>query len=156
MPLRTGTEMPALDGATEWVNGEVNAAELRGGPTLIHFWAVSCYICKDNMPTLQAWKENYGPKGLRVVAVHAPRSEDDLDTEKVKAAIATLGINEPCAIDDEHTLVDRYQLNGLWPHYFLFDAAGHLRGRSAGNAGLAMVESALKRLMEAEPAVAAV
>lgn len=154
MPLRTGTEMPSLDGATDWVNGEANAADLRGRPTLVHFWAISCYICKDNMPTLQAWKETYGPQGLRFVAVHAPRGEDDLDTEKVKAAIAQFHIDEPCAIDDEHTLVDRFQLNGLWPHYFLFDAEGNLRGRSAGNAGLAMVESSLKRLLEAEAAVA--
>jgi thiol-disulfide isomerase/thioredoxin len=156
MPLRTGTEMPELDGATEWVNGEANAADLRDGPTLVHFWAISCYICKDNMSTLQAWKETYGKQGLRFVAVHAPRGEDDLDAEKVRAAIAQFAIDEPCAIDNEHALVDRFQLNGLWPHYFLFDAEGKLRGRSAGNAGLAMVESSLKRLLEQEQATATV
>jgi thiol-disulfide isomerase/thioredoxin len=152
MPLRIGTEMPDLEGATEWLNSETNRDQLAGSPTLVHFWSVSCYICKNNLPTLQEWKRTYGPKGLKFVAVHMPRNEGELDVEKVKAAIAEFAIDEPCAVDNEHTIGDRYETAGLWPYYFLFDAEGKMKTRSAGNAGLTAVETALKRIMEAEPA----
>ena len=44
MALRIGTEMPSFEGATEWFNGQVSPTELLGAPTLVHFWAVSCFI----------------------------------------------------------------------------------------------------------------
>lgn len=167
MPLRIGTEMPSLEGATEWLNGgEITREALAGSPTLIHFWSVSCYICKNNLPTLQEWKREYGPKGLKFVAIHMPRAEDELDVARVKAAAEEFAIDEPCAIDNEHTVGERFETGGLWPYYFLFDAEGHMKTRAAGNAGLGTVETALKRLLdvpepaavaapEAEPAAAA-
>jgi Thiol-disulfide isomerase and thioredoxins len=155
MPLRLGTEMPELTGATEWLGGaEVTRDQLRGAPTLVHFWAVSCYICKNNMPTLNAWKAKYGPLGLKMVPVHMPRQESDLDTEQVKAILAEFGIDDPCAVDNEHTIGGRFQTGGFWPHYFLFDAEGALRGRAAGDAGLARIEATLARLMEGDLATA--
>ena len=44
MAMRIGTEMPALEGATEWFNGTQAHAEAlaKEGPTLVHFWSVSC------------------------------------------------------------------------------------------------------------------
>jgi thiol-disulfide isomerase/thioredoxin len=153
MPLRIGTDLPELTGATEWLNGsEVKSEDLVGAPTLVHFWAVSCYICKNNLPTLQEWKQNYGPKGLKVVAIHMPRQESDVDVEKVKATLAEFGMDEPCAVDNEHTVGERYQTGGLWPSYFLFDAEGKMRSRAAGNAGLTSIDTALKRLLDPEPA----
>jgi len=151
MPLRIGTEMPVLTGATEWIGPEVTREELIGSPALIHFWSISCYMCKNNLPTLSEWKATYGPKGFKIVAVHMPRSEAELDVEKVKAAIAEHGITEPCAIDNEHEIGDRFQTAGLWPHYFLFDAEGKMRSRAAGDAGLKMIDGSLKRLFEPQP-----
>jgi hypothetical protein len=152
MPLRIGTDMPELTGATEWIGPEVIREELAGSPTLVHFWSVSCYICKNNLPTLREWKETFCPRGLKVVAVHMPRSEAELDVEKVKAAIAEHEITEPCAIDNDHEIGDRFQTAGLWPHYFLFDADGKMRSRAAGDAGLKMIDTSLRRLFEAEHA----
>jgi thiol-disulfide isomerase/thioredoxin len=147
MPLRIGTPLPELSGATEWVNGEVKREDLLGSPTLIHFWAISCHLCHDNMPTVAQWREQYGPQGLNVVAIHMPRQESDTNVEAVRADIAAMGITEPCAIDNEHTIGERFE-NQFWPAYFLFDAEGAMRSRTAGDAGLKMLEGALKRLME--------
>ena len=61
MPLRLGSAMPELTGATEWLNGGVDAASLQGHPVLVHFWAVSCHICHDNMPAVQQWRKEYEP-----------------------------------------------------------------------------------------------
>ncbi len=154
MPLRTGTPIPELIGATEWVNGRANTAELIGSPVLIHFWAMSCHICHDNMPILQEWRERYAAQGLKVVAIHAPRQEDDTNIEAVHQAITEMGIEEPCAIDNMHSLVETFQ-SQYWPAYFLFDKEGALRSRAAGDAGIKLLEGTLTRLMEAEMATIA-
>ena len=141
--------MPELTGATEWINGEVNTADLKGHPTLVHFWAKSCHICHENMPTVQQWRKEYADKGLKVVAIHMPRQEEDTDLEAVRADIAAMGIEEPCAIDNQHTIGETFQ-SQYWPAYFLFDRNGEMRSRAAGDAGTKMLETALQRVLETE------
>ena len=77
-----------------------------------------------------------------------PRSESDMDVEKVKAAVQELDLTGPCAIDNDHALGDRFQTGGVWPCYFLFDAEGKLRSRAAGALGIKMAENSLKRLLD--------
>ena len=151
MAMRTGTPLPELSGATEWINGAINRGDLLGSPTLVHIWAVSCPICHDNMPKVSAWREQYRDQGLKVIAIHMPRQEEDTNLEAVRADAALLGISEPCAIDSEHTIGERFE-NTLWPAYFVFDAEGTLRGRAAGYAGLKMIEVPLKRVLGIEDA----
>ncbi len=147
MPLRLGSPMPELSGATEWLNGEPAQDDLRGSPVLVHFWAVSCHICHDNMPALRKWRDEYGPRGLKLVGIHMPRQEEDMDVAKVREEVKAMDVTEPCAIDNTHAMADAFQ-NKFMPAYFLFDREGNLKSRTAGDAGLAMLESALARLFE--------
>src|SRR5918993_1795678 len=158
MPMRIGTQMPPLEGATEWFNatGAHAAAEAEGRPVLVHFWSVSCGICKDNMPRVAGWRDARAAEGLRVIAVHMPRYEADTDAEAVRDAVALYGISEPCAVDNEHKLKDAFQNEqGFVPAYYLFDAEGKLRGFAAGERGLGVIGPALERLLakaEEQPA----
>src|SRR6267378_7792375 len=83
MGMRIGTEMPRLDGATEWFGGTQAHAEMeaKGHPTLVHFWSMSCGMCKENLPRIAEWREQLREQGLRVIAVHMPRYETDTDVE---------------------------------------------------------------------------
>ena len=147
---RIGTEMPSLEGATEWFNatGARAAAEAKGHPTLVHFWSVSCGICKDNMPRVAAWRDT--SEALRVIAIHMPRYEADTDTEQVREAVALNNITEPCAVDNEHKLREAFQNeHGYVPAYYLYDGEGKLRSFAAGERGLSMVGAALERVLAA-------
>jgi thiol-disulfide isomerase/thioredoxin len=144
MPLRLGTPMPSLRGATEWLNGEPKWDEFQGAPVLVHFWAVSCHICHENMPTIAEWRDVYAPRGLRVVGIHMPREEADTDVARVRADVARMGITEPCGIDNDVAVADAFD-NRFVPAYFLFDREGLLRSRSAGDAGLGLLKGALAR-----------
>ena len=150
MGMRIGTEMPSLDGATEWF-GSTQAhaeSEIHGRPTLIHFWSMSCGMCKENLPRIAEWRDNLKDRGLRVVAVHMPRYEADTDVDGVREAIATFDITEPCAVDNEHKLKDAFQNdNGYVPAYYLFDGQGKLRGFAAGERGLDLLKATLDRVM---------
>ena len=153
MPMRIGTHMPRLDGATEWFGATQAHAEseAQGHPVLVHFWSVSCGTCKDNMPRVAEWRDGRREDGLRVIAVHMPRYEADTDVEAVREAIANNNITEPCAIDNQHKLRDIFQNEqGYVPAYYLFDAQGKLRSFAAGERGLDMLSSAVERALAAE------
>ena len=150
MAMRIGTEMPSLGGATEWYGGtQAHAEELaHEGPTLVHFWSVSCGICKENLPRVTAWRDERRHEGLRVIAVHMPRYESDTDVEAVREAIASYGITEPCAIDNQHKLRDAFQNEqGYVPAYYLFDSDRKLRSFAAGERGLDMLSAAVDRIL---------
>jgi thiol-disulfide isomerase/thioredoxin len=150
MALEIGVSMPSLEGATEWLNatGAHAAHESRGHPTLVHFWSVSCGVCKENLSRVAEWRDRFGARGLRVVAVHMPRDEADTDTEAVRDAVTEYDIKEPCAVDNEHRLRDAFQNGqGSVPAYYLFDAEGKLRSFAAGERGFALVAAAIERLL---------
>ena len=104
------------------------------------------------MPRLQNLVKGYAKFGLQLISIHMPRSESDMDVEKVKVAVQELGLLGPCAIDNDHAIGDLFQTGGVWPYYFLFDAEGKLRSRAAGSLGLKMAENSLKRLLELKEA----
>lgn len=150
MGMKIGTPMPSLEGATEWLNGtQAHAeAEALGHPTLIHFWSVSCGICKENMPRVAQLRDRKRDQGLRVVAVHMPMYKADLDVERVRDLISLLGMSEPVAVDHRAKLRDAF-LNdeGYVPAYYFFDAEGKLRSFAAGARGFDMVVAAIERIL---------
>lgn len=150
--------MPSLAGATEWFGGTQGQAEAeaQGQPTLVHFWSISCGMCKDNLPRVATWRDDLREKGLRVIAVHMPRYEADTDVEQVRDMIATYNITEACAVDNDHKVRDAFQNEqGYVPAYYLFDREGKLRGFAAGERGLDLLKATLDRVL-AQPAEAAV
>lgn len=141
--------MPPLDGATTWFNGsqEDTLEHIKGKPVLVHFWAVSCGICKDKMPQLQELKKKYGALGLHTIAVHMPRYEADTALDMVNQAMTANNIEEVTAIDSLHKLKDAFQNEQGWvPVYYLFDAEGKLKTRAAGEYGVNVLTTALEKM----------
>ena len=135
MPLRTGSPLPSLDGVASWIDGAVTDEDLAGKPVLVHFWSVSCSICHDVAAEVAKWQAEYGPRGLAVVSVHQPRGPEELDVAKVTAdARGPMGITWPCAVDNEHALVQRFE-NQFVPAYYVFDREHKLVHRQAGDRG---------------------
>ena len=152
MRMKLGTEMPRLEGATEWFGGTQAHAESEsvGLPTLGHFWSASCGICKDNLPRVAQWRDEKRQQGLRVIGIHMPRYESDTNVETVRELIGQYGITEPVAVDNEHKLKDAFHNHqGFVPAYYLFDSEGKLKSFAAGERGLDMLKSALERVLPA-------
>lgn len=149
--------MPSLDGATTWFNGsqEYTLEHAKGNPVLVHFWAVSCGICKEKMPQLNELKAKYGARGLQTVAIHMPRYEADTDLDMVNEAIVANHITEPTAVDNLHKLKDAFLNEQGWvPVYYLFDADGKLKTRTAGEFGVGVLQTALDKMFPALSATA--
>lgn len=138
MPMRLNDPLPSLDGITEWINGEPDIDELKDGPTLVYFWAVSCPICHQNLPKLKEFREKYVPEGLNMISIHCPRAKSDIEVGKVHKYVAEYAITEPCGIDNKHKARKEFE-SDIWPSYYLFDREGLLKRRAAGTTGLALI-----------------
>lgn len=150
MPMRIGTPMPSFEGATEWLNSSAEevSKDAAGHPVLVHFWSVSCGMCKDNLPRVAEWRDKYRDAGLRLVAIHMPRYPEDTNVDSVREAVATYEISDALAVDNEHSLRDAFQNEkGYVPAYYLFDEQHKLKSFAAGEFGVKVIEPALERLL---------
>ncbi|MRG85570.1 TlpA family protein disulfide reductase [Salinibacillus xinjiangensis] len=144
--MKLREQMPELNGATEWFNGKFTRDDLIGNkPTLIHFWSVSCHLCKEAMPKVNAFRDQYQDE-LNVMAVHMPRSEKDLDLDQIKEVADEHGITQPIFVDNQHELTDAFD-NQYVPAYYVFDETGQLRHFQAGGGGMKMLEKRVNRVL---------
>lgn len=150
MPLRMDTPLPSLEGGTDWFNSEaITADDLKGHPVLIHFWAISCHNCKESLPNLNDWVDEYNPKGLKIISVHMPRSQLDTNVESVKEVVEEYKMKQPCVVDNWHEIVDRFE-NKFVPSFYLFDEEHKLRHFQAGEKALKMVKPVVDRVLKAK------
>ncbi|KKK34363.1 thiol-disulfide oxidoreductase [Mesobacillus campisalis] len=139
--------MPELTGASEWLNGKMTREELIGtAPVLLHFWSISCRLCKEAMPQINEFRDKFKGR-LNVIAVHMPRSDDDLDLEEIKRVAAEHDITQPIFIDNDRHLTDRFK-NKYVPAYYLFDREGRLRHFQAGGSGMNMLEKRVNLVLD--------
>ncbi|HLQ74010.1 MAG TPA: redoxin domain-containing protein [Bacillota bacterium] len=145
--MRLRDQMPELDGATKWLNSDpIKKEDLVGEkPTLFHYWSVSCELCKNAMPNINIFRDDYKDK-LNVIAVHMPRSEKDLDVDQVVEVAAEHDITQPIFVDNTHALTDAFA-NEHVPAYYVFDKEGQLRHFQAGDGGMKMLEKRVNRVL---------
>jgi thiol-disulfide isomerase/thioredoxin len=146
MPMRLGTPMPSLQGATEWLNSDGEPKLEPGKVTLIHFWSVSCHICHETMNDVVAIKNRYAGEGLQTVAIHMPRFDADVDVEKVKQDIAEFHMDQPVGLDHRKAIATRFE-NEYVPAFFVFDKEGNLKFRAAGDRGFQKVEPKIREAL---------
>lgn len=147
--MKLRAPMPEMDGAVKWLNNEVTREDLVGEkPTLIHFWSVSCHLCKEAMPDINELRDEY-EEDLNVVAVHMPRSEDDLDMQVIEQVAQGHDISQPIYVDSEHKLTEAFE-NQYVPAYYVFDKEGQLRHFQAGGSGMKMLRKRLNRVLATE------
>jgi thiol-disulfide isomerase/thioredoxin len=146
--MRLRESMPPLEGATFILNGHVTREELIGEkPTLIHFWAVSCHLCKQEMPSINELRDRYKDM-LNVVSIHMPRKQEDLDIDTIEVVGMEHDITQVTIIDSQYTLANLFE-NKLVPTYYVFDKEGKLRHLQVGGSGsMAMLEKRVTRVVQ--------
>lgn len=146
MPMRLGTPLPSLDGATEWWSPAGQPELSPGKVTFVHFWAVSCHICHETMADVVRIVNQYAANGLQTIAIHMPRYESDADAEKVKIDVATYQMKQPVGLDHLHSITNRFE-NEYVPAFFIFGTDGNLKYRAAGDKGFQKVEPKLREAL---------
>src|SRR5581483_4047129 len=105
MALFARVNMPALDGATEWLNSEpLGPAELRGHTVLINFWTLTCINWLRQEPYVRAWSKAYRDDGLLVIGVHTPEFSFEHKIERIQEAIKERAIDYPVVVDNDYAI----------------------------------------------------
>lgn len=124
---KIGFRLPSLAQATEWLNAKSGPQQVKGHPTLVHFWSISSETAKINLAQVAELRDQRRREGLRVIAVHVPQSDAEKSSRAVRDATTRLNLTEPCALDNNLTIS---RANEELPVYFLLDADGEVRSSS--------------------------
>jgi cytochrome c biogenesis protein CcdA/thiol-disulfide isomerase/thioredoxin len=139
--------MPALDGATRWLNSEPLSREgLRGKVVLIDFWTYSCINCIRALPYVEAWYEKYREQGLVVIGIHAPEFAFEKSVKNVQRAIRDFGLTYPVAVDNDYALWRAFS-NEYWPAHYFVDAKGDIRHTHFGEGEYDASERVIQQLL---------
>ena len=134
-------DKPAPDFTATGLDGaQVKLADLRGQVVLVDFWATWCGPCSTQYPHLNQWHQQYGSKGLRILAL------SDEEPAYVKEFVTEEKLAYPIALDPEDRIRAQYLVPGM-PTTVIVDKAGVVRYVTVGTADPAEIEAAFTRLL---------
>jgi thiol-disulfide isomerase/thioredoxin len=146
--LATEGHLPALSGATAWLNSPPLTPEgLRGRPVVVQFWTYTCINWLRTLPYVRAWAARYRDQGLVVIGVHTPEFPFERDLDNVRWAVREMAIEHPVAVDSDFAIWDAFA-NHYWPALYLVDAQGVIRHHRFGEGDEARSERVLQQLLQ--------
>ena len=121
----------------------------RGKVTLVDFWATWCAPCRKEMPLVLKLENRLREKGFQLVTISADEPEQE------GAAVAFLkksGIAWPAYLrrakdDDKFISSVDPKWSGALPAMFLYDRQGKLVKSFTGEADIAALEAAIRKLL---------
>jgi len=103
-------------------------ADYKGDVVLLNIWATWCAPCRAEMPSIERLHREFGPRGLRIVAV----SVDDPGQQKaVRDFARELGLTFEILQDPTHDIQKIYQTTGV-PETFVLGRDGVIRKKIIG------------------------
>ena len=143
-PIAVGQLVPELTVRTL----EGDSARIAAGEpvTLLHVWATWCGPCQKEFPEIEAIQREFGPRGLRIVAV----SVDEGDDDPVRAFAEDKGATFEIGRDPDGSIRRLYQGIGV-PESYLISADGRLLVRQFGAIpeGAAAMRAEIEKALEA-------
>jgi len=150
MSVFARVHMPALDGATEWLNTDpLGPAELRGRVVLVNFWTWTCINWLRQEPHVRAWSQAYRDDGLIVIGVHTPEFSFEHDVDGVRRAVKDRDIDYPVVVDNDYAVWSAFD-NHYWPALYFLDTDGILRDEHFGEGRYEASERVIQRLLDIE------
>jgi len=108
--LAPAWELPAQDGGT------IALADWRGQAVIVNFWASWCGPCRLEMPAFQRVYEEYGDRGLTILAVNATWQDS---RRAMQSFVEEHGLTFPVALDEEGRVSRLYRVSALPTTFFI-------------------------------------
>ncbi|MGB0638170.1 MAG: TlpA family protein disulfide reductase [Myxococcota bacterium] len=115
--------------------------ESKGSPVVVNFWSTWCQPCKIEHPVLMSAAENYGPLGVKFVAV---LYQDE--AAKARAFLSRAGSYWPTLEDPGGRTAISYGVAGV-PETFFIDQDGVIVRKVAGPVSQEIMVSTLEQLL---------
>jgi peroxiredoxin len=125
-----GRPAPPLE-LKQWLNSKpLDMSDLRGNVVLLRWWTQGCPFCEATAPALRKLHDQYGARGLRIIAVYHPKPPGAVDVAVVERDMEKKQFTYPVAIDTDWSALKRLWL-GQERDYtsvsFLVDRKGIIR-----------------------------
>lgn len=139
---------PEFVGLQGWLNAPPQSIEgLRGKVVLVQFWSHRSAGCANVLPYVVRWHERYKDRGLAVVGIHTPQTEEESDVPGLQSAMREQGVRFPVGLDNGYATWDAYG-NRIWPAYYLVNREGLLVARQVGEGNYEQTEARIVALLE--------
>jgi cytochrome c biogenesis protein CcmG/thiol:disulfide interchange protein DsbE len=119
-PVTVGAQAPDFKAKVLGSNQYKTMADYKGQVILLNVWATWCGPCKDELPSLEKLYKEYGPKGLKLVAVSI---DDFVSEDSIRTFAKTFGITFEVLHDSTHAIERVYQTTG-YPESFIIGPEG--------------------------------
>jgi thiol-disulfide isomerase/thioredoxin len=150
MSVFARVHMPALGGATEWLNSEpLGPAELQGRVVVVNFWTLTCINWLRTEPYVRAWSQAYRDDGLVVIGAHTPEFSFEHEIDLVRQAVAERAIDYPVAVDNDYAVWSAFD-NHYWPALYFVDRDGIIRDHHFGEGRYEESERRIQDLLGVE------
>jgi peroxiredoxin len=127
-PVTIGSEAPDFRAKILGSKQYKTMADYKGQVLVLNIWATWCAPCKAELPSLQRLQEEYGPKGLKLVAVSI---DDYVSEDSIRAFAKNFGITFEVLHDSTHAIEQIYQTTG-YPETFVIGPEGTIRKKWIG------------------------
>lgn len=102
-------------------------ADYRGQVVLLNVWATWCAPCRVEMPSIEHLYREFGPQGLKVVAI----SIDEAGPEVVREFVREKGLSFEVLLDPSRSIERIYQTTGV-PESFVLNRRGIIVKKAIG------------------------
>ena len=127
-PVDAGSRAPDFQARPIGSRQMKSLADYRGKVVLLNVWATWCEPCQAELPSLEKLYQEYGPKGLHILAV----SEDDfVSDDSIRSYAKHFGMTFEILVDSTHALERIYQTTG-YPETFVIGPEGTIRRKWIG------------------------
>jgi len=145
--LGTAGDLVGLDG---WLQTDATQfSDFDGSVRVVQFWTFSCSNCKNTLENLRGLYDEFEPRGLEVIGVHAPEFSFEEDPVAIAQAAVELGVRWPIALDTDKTNFRSWQTGRrFWPRTFVLDREGNIRFDRIGEGAYDELNATVAYLIE--------
>jgi cytochrome c biogenesis protein CcmG, thiol:disulfide interchange protein DsbE len=127
-PVTLGSDAPDFHAKVLGSNQVRSMADYKGKVVLLNVWATWCPPCKAELPSLEQLYREYGPKGLKLVAVSI---DDYVSEDSIRSFAKNYGLTFDILHDSTHAIERIYQTTG-YPETFVIGPEGTIRKKWIG------------------------